>query len=317
MFFDFECTQDDGQHIQISAWSRMKAETRKYSWAPTPETNSASGSSPEKMPTFIAHNFQAYDGYFILQHLYKNGIVLEVINRGAKILSLTVPQLNIEFIDSLCFIPMRLANFPKTFGILELEKCFFPHFFNRAENQDYMGPLPNAMYYDPKSMSSDDREKFYAWYNDLVNQDYVFDFQTEILRYCQSDVDILRRCCLEFRELFHSLTDVDPFAQCLTIASACNHVFRKTFQFARTRLQLFHRAVTPRKRSNRSSPSRCWPTLLNQTTSPSAMHGTMVNNVSENISSTVSMSKPTPCGRSKAVYGTDVQSVMLEIRSTP
>ena len=90
------------------------------------------------MPTFIAHNFQTYDGYFILQHLYKNSIVFEVINRGAKILSLTVPQLNIEFIDSLCFIPMRLANFPKTFGILELEKCFFPHFFNRAENQDYM-----------------------------------------------------------------------------------------------------------------------------------------------------------------------------------
>ena len=112
------------------------------------------------------------------------------------------------------------------------------------------------MYYDAGGMSSGDREKFYAWYNDLVNQDYVFDFQTEILRYCQLDVDILRRCCLEFREHFHSVTDVDPFAQCLTIASACNLVFRKTFQFARTRLQLFHRAVTPRKRSNRSSPSR-------------------------------------------------------------
>ena len=88
--------------------------------------------------TFIAHNFQAYDGYFILQHLYKNGIVPEVITHGAKILSLTVPQLNIKFIDLLSFIPMRLVNFPKTFGI-------FPHFFNRAENQDYKETLPNAM----------------------------------------------------------------------------------------------------------------------------------------------------------------------------
>ena len=42
-------------------------------------------------------------------------------------------------------------------------------------------------------------------------------------------MDILRRCCLEFRELFREITDVDPFAQCLTIASACNLVFRKTF----------------------------------------------------------------------------------------
>jgi hypothetical protein len=41
--------------------------------------------------------------------------------------------------------------------------------------------------------------------------------------------DILRRCCLEFRDLFSKITDVDPFASCLTIASACNLVFRKTF----------------------------------------------------------------------------------------
>jgi hypothetical protein len=58
-------------------------------------------------------------------------------------------------------------------------------------------------------------EKFYIWYNDQVQRLYEFDFQAEILRYCQSDVDILRRCCLEFGELFHQVTDVDPFASCL------------------------------------------------------------------------------------------------------
>ena len=78
-------------------------------------------------------------------------------------------------------------------------------------------------------MSPTDREKFFAWYNDLVRKEHVFDFQVEILRYCQSDVDIVRRCCLEFRELFREISDVDQFAQCLTIASACDLVFRKTF----------------------------------------------------------------------------------------
>ena len=34
---------------------------------------------------------------------------------------------------------------------------------------------------------------------------------------------------MEFRELFRSVTDVDPFKKCLTIASACNLVFRKKF----------------------------------------------------------------------------------------
>ena len=167
--------------------------------------------------TFIAHNFQAYHGYFILQYLYKNGITPEVITRGAKNI--------IKCIHSLCLIHMRLANFPKTFGIAELEKGHFSHFFNRTENQNYVDP----MYYDPNGMSLDDHEKFYSWYNDIKSQEFVFDFQADILRYCQSDVDILRHFCLELRELCHQVTNVDPFAQCLTIASACNPVFRKTF----------------------------------------------------------------------------------------
>ena len=124
---------------------------------------------------------------------------------------------------------MKLAAFPKTFGLTELQKGYFPHLFNRAENQDYVGPLPDSKFYDPDGMSTDDREKFYTWYNDLVERQHEFDFQAEILRYCRSDVDILRRCCFEFRELFSQITDVDPFASCLTIASAYNLVFRKTF----------------------------------------------------------------------------------------
>ena len=129
--------------------------------------------------------------------------------------------MNIKFIDSLCFIPMKLAAFPKTFSLTEFQKGYFLHFFNRGENQEYVGPLQNAKYYDPDGMSSADREKFFAWYNNLVRKEHVFDFQAEIIRYCQSDVDILCRCCLEFRELFREITDVGPFAQCLTMASAC------------------------------------------------------------------------------------------------
>ena len=177
----------------------------------------------------MAHNFQGYDGYFILQYLHKNGLVPEVIMRGAKILTLNVPLLNIKFVDSLCFIPMRLANFPKTFGLSELAKGYFSHHFNIEANQNYEGPLPDASYYNPDSMSPGDRTKFYAWHNELKDSNYIFNFQEEILKYCRSDVDILRCCCLEFRELFRSVADIVPFEKCLTIASACNLVFRKNF----------------------------------------------------------------------------------------
>ncbi|GFW35962.1 uncharacterized protein TNCV_1927911 [Trichonephila clavipes] len=46
-----------------------------------------------------------------------------------------------------------------------------------------------------------------------------------MLKYCRSDVDILRRCCKIFREQFQSVTGMDPFTY-VTIASACMAVYR-------------------------------------------------------------------------------------------
>ncbi|KAF0691466.1 Uncharacterized protein FWK35_00036758, partial [Aphis craccivora] len=37
----------------------------------------------------------------------------------------------------------KLSDFPKTFGLTEAKKGYFPHFFNTPENQSYIGPLPN------------------------------------------------------------------------------------------------------------------------------------------------------------------------------
>ena len=108
----------------------------------------------------LAHNFQGYDGYFIQQYLHENGVITEVIMRGAKILTLNVPMFKIKFVDSLSFTPMRLADFPKTFGFNELAKGYFPHLFNTTENQNYVGPLPPSPFYHPDGMSPDEKEKF-------------------------------------------------------------------------------------------------------------------------------------------------------------
>ena len=126
--------------------------------------------------------------------------------RGAKVLSLSVPIFNIKLIDSLSFIPMRLADFHKAFGLEELAKGCFPHLFNRKENENYVGPLPLTPFYHPD-----------GWHKELTRRAYVFNFQQEMLQYCRSDVDILHRCCLEFRELFRNVTDIDPFEKWLTI----------------------------------------------------------------------------------------------------
>ena len=177
----------------------------------------------------VAHNFQGYDGYFIQNFLNKNAIKYEVILRGAKILSMTIPMFNMKFVDSLNFIPMSLSKFPKTFGMTELCKGYFPHLFNKEENQNYIGPIPPVAYYSPNTMKPEAREAFLAWHNEQVKSDYIFDFEKEIIKYCRSDVDILRKCCMEFREMLREITGIDPFEKCLTIASTCHEVYRTNF----------------------------------------------------------------------------------------
>ena len=231
LFFDLECKQEHGVHEanlcvvhdevgEVGLFQGKDTIKEFCEWLLTKE---------HKDCIVIAHNFQGYDGYFIQNYLNKNAIKYEVILRGAKILSMTIPMFNIKFIDSLNFIPMSLAKFPKTFGQTELCKGYFPHLFNKEENQDYVGPMPCQNDYGVNFMKPEAREAFLAWHKEQVESNYLFDFQKEILKYCRSDVDILRKCCLLFREMLRDETGIDPFERSLTIASYCHEVYRTNF----------------------------------------------------------------------------------------
>ena len=219
LFFDLECKQEHGVHEANLCVVHDEVE-EFCEWLLTKEHQDC---------IVIAHNFQGYDGYFIQNYLNKNAIKYEVILRGAKILSMTIPMFNIKFIDSLNFIPMSLAKFPKTFGQTELCKGYFPHLFNKEENQDYVGPIPCQADYGVNFMKPEAREAFLAWHKEQVESNYLFDFQKEIIKYCRSDVDILRKCCMLFREMLRDETGIDPFERSLTIASYCHEVYRTNF----------------------------------------------------------------------------------------
>ena len=231
LFFDFECKQETGKHepnLCIVHNEKGREElfhgsdtVKKFcEWLLTKEHQGC---------IVVAHNFQGYDGHFIQNFLNKNAVKHEVILRGAKILSMTIPMFNIKFIDSLNFIPMSLAKFPKTFGKTELCKGYFPHLFNKEENQNYVGPIPDVDHYSPKTMKPEAREAFLAWHKEQVESNYLFDFKKKIVKYCRSDVDILRKCCMEFSEMLRNETGIDPFEKCLTIASYCHEVYRTNY----------------------------------------------------------------------------------------
>ena len=231
LFFDFESTQEHGIHHpnlcvvhdeerEVALFQGEDTVKKFCEWLLTPE---------HKDCIVVAHNFQGYDGYFITKFLIENAIHYEIIYRGAKSLSMTIPMFNIKFIDSINFIPMSLAKFPKTFGQDELCKGYFPHMFNKEENQNYIGPIPCQNDYGVNFMKPKERETFIAWHKEQVQNNYLYDFRKEIVKYCRSDVDIMRKCCLLYREMFRNETDIDPFNKALTIASYCQEVYRTNF----------------------------------------------------------------------------------------
>ena len=77
-------------------------------------------------------------------------------------------------------------------------------------------------------MKPDERTKVLKWYDGRMSENYVFDFKKEILEYCRSDADILRRSMMKFCEDFIQLENIDPLRY-ITIASVCMMIYRSNY----------------------------------------------------------------------------------------
>ncbi len=234
LFFDFECSQETGVHVVTHVVARIRDDLEDIVFRPAED-----GTFYEVLNQFcdflfkpifdgftcIAHNGQGYDFQFILKWaLDNNKVPTNVVRTGQKLKHMVIE--GVRFIDSLSFLLMPLASFPKTFGFEEKAKGYFPHMFNTLENQLYVGPMPDKEYYVPDEMSVHGKEAFEKWYGEHAGDHFIF--QEEILKYCISDVDILQTGCLKFQQLFYDITGVDPLAY-MTIAGACLAVYRGFF----------------------------------------------------------------------------------------
>ena len=178
--------------------------------------------------TAVAHNLQGYDGMFIMRYIKESMLSIDhmpnIIMNGTKLL--TISFRNVKFIDSYAFIPIALEKFTKTFDLKELKKGFFPHLFNKPENQNYIGVIPEKFYFGSDYFSVAKKEEFEKWYETSKNS--LYDFKNEIISYCMSDVKLLKEGCLAFRSIIINITNgIDPFAKCITIASLCHYIYRK------------------------------------------------------------------------------------------
>jgi len=226
IFFDFESDISGEEHVVMYSVSMYFHSDEPIFHTNIVEFCEWAFSECNKGYTFIAHNGKGYDYKFIIRWLYEETDYQPfIIFGGQKIMYMSIPELNIRFIDSLCFLTMPLKAFPKTFGEKELKKGYFPHWFNTKENWDYEGPMPDADMFKYNSFRERDRNAFIKWYDKKVAENYVWNQKREMKEYCISDVDILRKCCIKFRQLYVDTCEIDPF-QYLTIASVCMAIYK-------------------------------------------------------------------------------------------
>ena len=162
VFFDIESMQVEGRHVPnlVVAETEFDDFVEYYGEDCIPlflewlDTLTLDGQRPL---TVLAHNFRGYDSYPIIEECHRQKRQLEQVRNGGKVLQLTYDNegATIRFIDSLSFFTMPLSAFPKTFGLRELKKGFFPHLFNTPDNHNYRGPMPAAEYYMPEGMNVD------------------------------------------------------------------------------------------------------------------------------------------------------------------
>lgn len=173
--------------------------------------------------TFIAHNSRGFDSYLILNAMVSENLTPHLISVGSKMICITDDVFHQRYIDSLSFLPMKLADMPRALGFEEQLKGYFPHFFSAPHNLNYIGEIPPPAAYGADTMKPAERSDFLKWHSQ--NQNGTFNFRQEALKYCQNDTEILRKACINFRESFMAETWLDPFKS-LTIAATCFRVFR-------------------------------------------------------------------------------------------
>ncbi|KAK3931295.1 putative DNA polymerase [Frankliniella fusca] len=182
---------------------------------------------PKTKILLAAHNSRSFDGVFVTQEAVKRKLKYEVTLQGAKILCMEIGLW--KFIESLMFLPMPLSAMPKSFGLTELKKGYWPFMANKPEFYTYEGPLLDKHFYCVSTMNQKAVGEFNASHDEQTANGFVYNFRRELIDYCISDVTILRQACHAFRSLFEQTAGFEPMFNCMTLSSACMAAFRRNF----------------------------------------------------------------------------------------
>lgn len=159
----------------------------------------------------FAHNGAGYDTRLIFDKactIKDLDVSMSPIMRGCKFMQLKIG--NVVYRDSMLHVPGSLKSLAEDFCNGELLKGYFPHLFNSIENYNYNGPIPDKKYFDISFSvkNAQELQVFNDWYD---SQTGIWNFQTELLKYCQNDVLVLCKIMKGYHDILFEKFQMSPW----------------------------------------------------------------------------------------------------------
>jgi len=169
------------------------------------------------------HNMAKFDIIFLFKYLLKLGLVHPIIHND-RIISIDSNfgkdnKYQIKFKDSLLLLLNSLSKLSKSFNI-ENPKSLFPIFFVNENNLDYIGEVPDFIYF--KNIKLAEYNKYKASFNKN------WGLKNEAIKYCNLDCISLYQILFKFNDMIFGLFSKN-IHHYPTLPSLAFAIFRSNF----------------------------------------------------------------------------------------
>ena len=123
----------------------------------------------------------------IASALFNCGIAPNLVTKGLKLVKMAIPELGIQFLDSLQYMSGSLEYLAEYFK-LPIRKGFLPYHMNRESSYN-ISKIPPLEVFLEDCHNKEKRKQIENWYRSRKNDNYSF--KTELQLYCRSDTEIL------------------------------------------------------------------------------------------------------------------------------
>lgn len=174
--------------------------------------------------TIYIHNLSSFDSLFLLKSLY-NKFITKPLFKDNKIIYINIKKIidksnkiNIHFKDSLLLLPIALDKLISAFNI-ETKKLPFPYKFVNKDNLNYIGDIPDYVYYSEKLTY-----KEYSELTSKYNYNTPWNLIEETKKYLYNDIKSLYEIIDKFGNEFYNIEKIN-ITNVISISSLALNTF--------------------------------------------------------------------------------------------